>query len=141
MTTGASRSSFRSGHFLAVAGVQGQLRRATQVLGAAERLVNALPLRGERAEGAARIEERRSEAERALSYVELYGAYSETEARFCIDRTVQLFESLSPSDQKILLRPGRDRMDPLHRGRPPAVCRRACPGPHFSHLETDDGDA
>ncbi len=79
--------------------VQGQLRRATQVLGAAERLVNALPLRGERAEGAARLEERRTEAERALGYVELYGAYSETEARFRIDRTVQLFESLSASDR------------------------------------------
>jgi len=79
--------------------VQGQLRRATQVLGAAERLVNALPLRGERAEGAARLEERRSEAERALGYVELYGSYSETEARFRMDRTVQLFESLDPADQ------------------------------------------
>ncbi len=79
--------------------VQGQLRRATQVLGAAERVVNALPLRGERAAGAARIEERRSEAERALDYVELYGAYSETEARFRIDRTVRLFESLDPADQ------------------------------------------
>jgi fatty acyl-CoA reductase len=79
--------------------VQGQLRRATQVLGAAERVVNALPLRGERAAGAARIEERRSEAERALDYVELYGAYSETEARFRIDRTVRLFESLDPSDR------------------------------------------
>jgi HAD superfamily hydrolase (TIGR01490 family) len=79
--------------------VQGQLRRATRALGAAERLVNSLPLRGERAEGAARIEERRSEAERALSYVELYGSYSETEARFRIDRTVQLFESLDPADQ------------------------------------------
>jgi len=44
---------------------------------AAERLVNALPLRGERAEAGARLEERRSDAERALSYVELYGAYSE----------------------------------------------------------------
>ncbi|MGA3215515.1 MAG: HAD-IB family hydrolase [Acidimicrobiales bacterium] len=79
--------------------VQGQLRRATQVLGAAERLVNSLPLRGERAEGAARIEERRVEAERALGYVELYGAYSETEARFRIDKTLSLFESLDPSDQ------------------------------------------
>ena len=79
--------------------VQGQLRRATQVLGAAERLVNALPLRGERAEGAARLEERRSEAERALGYVELYGSYSETEARFRMDRTVQLFEGLDPADQ------------------------------------------
>ena len=79
--------------------VQGQLRRATQALGAAERIVNALPIRGERAEGAARIEERRSEAERALGYVELYGSYSETEARFRIDRTLQLFESLNKADQ------------------------------------------
>ncbi|HLN06816.1 MAG TPA: SDR family oxidoreductase, partial [Acidimicrobiales bacterium] len=38
--------------------VQGQLRRATRTLGAAERLVNALPLRGERAETGARLEER-----------------------------------------------------------------------------------
>ena len=79
--------------------VQGQLRRATQALGAAERIVNALPIRGERAEGAARIEEQRSEAERALGYVELYGSYSETEARFRIDRTLQLFESLDTADQ------------------------------------------
>ena len=56
-------------------------------------------MRGEQAEGAARIEERRSEAERALGYVELYGAYTETEARFRIDRTVQLFESLDQADQ------------------------------------------
>jgi HAD superfamily hydrolase (TIGR01490 family) len=80
--------------------VQGQLRRATQALGAAERLVNSLPLRGERAEGAARIEERRGEAERALGYVELYGSYSETEARFRIDRTLQLFESLDVADRE-----------------------------------------
>ena len=79
--------------------VQGQLRRATQALGAAERIVNSLPIRGERAEGARRIEERRSEAERALGYVELYGSYSETEARFRIDRTLQLFESLDTADQ------------------------------------------
>ena len=79
--------------------VQGQLRRATRALGAAERLVNALPLRGERAEAAAHLEERRVQADRALSYVELYGAYSETEARFRIDRTVRLFESLAAADQ------------------------------------------
>ncbi len=79
--------------------VQGQLRRASRGLGAAERLVNALPLRGERAEAGARLEERRVQAERALSYVELYGAYSETEARFRVDRTVALFESLDAADQ------------------------------------------
>jgi HAD superfamily hydrolase (TIGR01490 family) len=79
--------------------VQGQLRRATRTLGAAERVVNALPLRGERAEAGARLEERRVQAERALSYVELYGAYSETEARFRIDRTLRLFDRLDPADQ------------------------------------------
>jgi len=79
--------------------VQGQLRRATRALGAAERLVNALPLRGERAEAGARLEEQRAQAERALSYVELYGAYSETEARFRIDRTLHLFESLQEAEK------------------------------------------
>ncbi|MGO8876117.1 MAG: HAD-IB family phosphatase [Acidimicrobiales bacterium] len=80
--------------------VQGELRRATSVLKAAERAVNMLPVRGERAEVVARIEERRSQAERALEYVELYGAYTETEARFRIDRTLELFASLSEADQE-----------------------------------------
>ena len=40
------------------------------------------PLRGRQADLAARLEERRDEAERALGYVELYGAYTETEAVF-----------------------------------------------------------
>ena len=89
----------------------------------------SLPLRGERAEGAARIEERRSQAERALSYVELYGAYSETEARFRMDRTVELFESLDPADQAAFcFDPARDRLAPLHRGRPSALCRRTRQG-------------
>ena len=35
-----------------------------------------------------------------LGYVELYGSYAETEARFRIDRTLSLFESLDPVDQK-----------------------------------------
>ncbi|MGP0005389.1 MAG: HAD-IB family phosphatase [Acidimicrobiales bacterium] len=80
--------------------VQGELRRATSVLKTAERIVNMLPVRGERAEVAGRIEDRRSQAERALDYVELYGAYAETEARFRIDRTLELFAGLSAEDQK-----------------------------------------
>ena len=79
--------------------VQGELRRATRVLKTAERVVNMLPVRGERAELGARLEERRIDAERALDYVELYGAYAETEARFKIDRTLELFTTLSRSDQ------------------------------------------
>ncbi len=81
--------------------VQGELRRAVRVLSAAEQALNMLPLRGERAEWASKLEERRSQAERALDYVELYGAYAETEARFRIDRTLALYESLDEIDRKL----------------------------------------
>jgi HAD superfamily hydrolase (TIGR01490 family) len=80
--------------------VQGDLRRASAALHLAEHFVNRLPIRGDLAERALRVEERRVLAERALGYVELYGSYAETEARFRIDRTLSLFESLDPVDQK-----------------------------------------
>ncbi len=80
--------------------VQRQLQRATDVLKLAERLLTSLPLRGERAELAGRVEERRMQAERARSYVELYGAYTETEALFRVDRLLALWERLSPEDQR-----------------------------------------
>ena len=76
--------------------VQRQLRRATQALGTAEKALQALPLRGRQADLSARLEERRDEAERALSYVELYGAYTETEAVFSVDRLLELFSTLPP---------------------------------------------
>ncbi len=80
--------------------VQRQLGRATRALETTEKLLAALPLRGPRAELSARIEERRSEAERALSYVDLYGAYAETEARFRVDRLMALWEGLPSSDRE-----------------------------------------
>jgi HAD superfamily phosphoserine phosphatase-like hydrolase len=80
--------------------VQRQLRQATQTLGAAEKALQALPLRGRQADASARLEERRNEAERALSYVELYGAYTETEAVFSVDRLLGLFSQLPPEDQQ-----------------------------------------
>ena len=83
--------------------VQRQLERATRLLSGAERVLGALPVRGDRAELAARVEERRSQAERALSYVELYGAYTETEARFRVDRLLGLYERLTPEDRKTFL--------------------------------------
>jgi alcohol-forming fatty acyl-CoA reductase len=79
--------------------VQRQLQRATRALSAAERVLGALPVRGERAELAARVEERRAQAERALGYTELYGAYTETEARFRVDRLLSLWERLSAADR------------------------------------------
>ena len=57
-------------------------------------------MRGERADTIARLEERRTQAERALGYVELYGAYTETEARFRVDRLLALWARLSPADQE-----------------------------------------
>jgi HAD superfamily hydrolase (TIGR01490 family) len=80
--------------------VQRQLRQATQALGAAEKALQTLPLRGRQADLSARLEERRDEAERALSYVELYGAYTETEAVFSVDRLLDLFSQLPPDDQR-----------------------------------------
>jgi alcohol-forming fatty acyl-CoA reductase len=80
--------------------VQNQLRQATRVLQGAERTLQALPLRGSQADLAARIEERREEAERALSYVELYGAYTETEAIFSVDRLLELNAGLAPDERE-----------------------------------------
>ncbi|MDQ2726531.1 MAG: HAD-IB family phosphatase [Actinomycetota bacterium] len=80
--------------------VQRQLRQATRALGATEKLMHSLPLRGKQAELSSRLEERKEEATRALSYVELYGAYTETEAIFSVDRLITLWETLGPEDQR-----------------------------------------
>jgi HAD superfamily hydrolase (TIGR01490 family) len=79
--------------------VQRQLRQATRVMGAAERALTMVPFRRKQAEWTAALEERQTLAERALGYVELYGAYTETEARYRIDHLLALFEALDPEDQ------------------------------------------
>jgi fatty acyl-CoA reductase len=79
--------------------VQRQLHQATRVLGAAERTLQALPLRGRQADLTARLEERRDEATRALGYVELYGAYTETEAIFSVRRLIELHDALPAADR------------------------------------------
>lgn len=79
--------------------VQRQLQRATKVLAAAEKAVAALPVRGKQAELSTRFEERRDLAERALGYVQLYGAYTETEAVFRVDRLLALWDRLDHEDR------------------------------------------
>ncbi|HEV7887050.1 MAG TPA: HAD-IB family phosphatase, partial [Acidimicrobiales bacterium] len=79
--------------------VQRQLERATTALNRAERLITALPVRGRQAEWSSKLEERRTQAERALGYVRLYGAYTETEAVFQVDRLIALWDTLPPADQ------------------------------------------
>ena len=80
--------------------VQGQLTRAKQTIERAERVLQALPLRGKQAEWSASLEEKREEAERALAYVELYGAYAECEAIYGVDQLLALWDRLPPEDQR-----------------------------------------
>ena len=78
---------------------QRQLQRGVTALRTAERLITTLPVRGQRAEVTARLEDKRDQAERALDYVRLYGAYAETEAVFDDTRLAALWASLGPEDQ------------------------------------------
>ena len=80
--------------------VQGQLERAVKLLDRAERALSSLPLRGTQTRWSATVEEKKSDAERALSYVELYGAYAETEAIFQVDRLLERWNTLDNADRR-----------------------------------------
>ena len=79
--------------------VEKQLRRATDLLLRGEKIITSLPVRGKQASLAAKLEERRADAQRALTYVELYGAYTETEAIFRVDRLLALYDRLPQIDK------------------------------------------
>src|SRR5580692_3572388 len=78
--------------------VQRQLKRADTVMTYAEKLLTALPIRGRQAQLAARIEDRHAMAKRALGYVELYGAYTETDARYRVDNLLELWAGYDSDD-------------------------------------------
>ena len=80
--------------------VQRQLRRADRAMTLAEKVLTALPVRGKQAELAARIEDRHALAKRALGYVELYGAYTETDARYRVDRLMTMWDGLDAEDHE-----------------------------------------
>ena len=79
--------------------VQRQLERATKAMDLMERVVTTLPVRGRQAALSARVEERNALAKRALGYVELYGAYTETEARYRVYRLLALWATLDDADR------------------------------------------
>jgi HAD superfamily hydrolase (TIGR01490 family) len=81
-------------------GVVDELRRATKLLNQTERVLHKLPLRGAQAEWSASVEEKRIEAERALAYVELYGAYAECEAVYGVERLLELWSELDDDDRE-----------------------------------------
>ncbi len=62
-------------------------------------MAGTLPIRGRRADWIAALEERHLLADRALGYVELYGAYTETEARYRVDRLLELWDRLDAEDR------------------------------------------
>jgi HAD superfamily hydrolase (TIGR01490 family) len=80
--------------------VQRQLERARSAIERAESTLAALPLRGRQAEWSASLEQRREEAERALAYVELYGAYAECEAIYGVERLLGRWDALDPADRE-----------------------------------------
>lgn len=78
-----------------------QLRRLRTGLNAGERVLGRLPIRGRQAEITADLDERRDQVERALGYVELYGAYTECEALFGVNRLLDLWDSLDDDDKEL----------------------------------------
>ncbi|MGQ0831792.1 MAG: HAD-IB family hydrolase [Microthrixaceae bacterium] len=80
--------------------VQRQLERAKTVIERGEGLLQSLPLRGTQATWAATLEAKREDVERALAYVELYGAYAECEAIYGVDNLLARWDALAPEDQR-----------------------------------------
>jgi HAD superfamily hydrolase (TIGR01490 family) len=65
-----------------------------------ERVVGSLPIRGKQADWVAALEEQHLLADRALGYVELYGAYTETEARYRVDHLMALWDRMDEDDRE-----------------------------------------
>ena len=106
--------------------VQRQLRRADTVMTFAEKLLTALPIRGRQAQLAALIEDRHVMAKRALGYVELYGAYTETDARYRIDNLLELRQAGDAERRRtVRVRSWRHRLGPLRARDPPSFGARA----------------
>lgn len=81
--------------------VESQLRRANTVLRAAEKVAIALPLRGRAASWGATLEERRAKVDRARSYVELYGAYTECEAEYGVANLSALRDAMTETERTL----------------------------------------
>ncbi|MCB1256189.1 MAG: HAD-IB family hydrolase [Microthrixaceae bacterium] len=81
--------------------VESQLSRANTVMKAAEKVVLNLPLRGRAAQWGAALEDRRSQIDRARSYVELYGAYTECEAVYGVNNLQAIRSELDENEQTL----------------------------------------
>ncbi len=80
--------------------VNKQLNRTKRALSISESILKKIPIRGTQAQAVAMLEEHKSQIERALGYVELYGMYLECEAVFGTKRLFEMYESLPAADKK-----------------------------------------
>jgi HAD superfamily hydrolase (TIGR01490 family) len=69
------------------------------MLDKAHKAFDVLPVRGRHAMTAARLEEKRELVDRAMGYVDLYGAYAECEAVYGLDRLLTLWDNLDDDDR------------------------------------------
>jgi alcohol-forming fatty acyl-CoA reductase len=69
------------------------------LIGKGERALQALPLRGKQAAWSAVLEDRKNDIERAMEYVELYGAYTECEAIYQVDNLLAMWTNLDETDR------------------------------------------
>ncbi len=79
--------------------VKKQLQRAKTMAEKAERVLQSLPLRGKQAAWAAKLDETKTDIDRAFQYVQLYGLYTECEAIYQVDQLMNIHAMLDAGDQ------------------------------------------
>ena len=79
--------------------VKKQLQRAKTMAEKTERVLQALPLRGKQATWAAKLDETKTDIDRAYQYVQLYGLYTECEAIYQVDQLMRIHDGLDAADQ------------------------------------------
>lgn len=79
--------------------VKKQLARAKMIAEKTERVLQALPLRGKQATWAAKLDETKTDIDRAYQYVQLYGLYTECEAIYQVDKLMGIHAALDAQDR------------------------------------------
>jgi HAD superfamily hydrolase (TIGR01490 family) len=79
--------------------VKKQLQRAKMMAEKTERVLLSLPLRGNQATWAAKLDETKTDIDRAFQYVQLYGLYTECEAIYQVDQLMHIHDVLDAVDR------------------------------------------
>lgn len=79
--------------------VKKQLERAKSIAEKTERILQSLPLRGKQATWAAKLDETKTDIDRAYQYVQLYGLYTECEAIYEVEHLLAIDALLDEADR------------------------------------------